>query len=90
MNNVLFAEDFNAIAIESLRAIPSSGMRVRAKIRYNAPERPATVFADSSAEKHERIKVEFDEPQKAIAKGQAVVLYDYDEGDVVIGGAIIC
>ena len=31
-------------------------------------------------------KVEFDEPQRAITKGQSVVLYD---GDVVVGGGTI-
>ena len=33
------------------------------------------------------VHVIFDEPQRAITKGQAVVLYD---GDVVVGGATIC
>ena len=32
------------------------------------------------------IKVTFDEPQRAFAKGQAVVLYD---GDYVVGGGTI-
>ena len=32
------------------------------------------------------IKVVFDEPQRAITKGQAVVLYD---GDIVVGGGTI-
>ena len=32
------------------------------------------------------LKVTFDEPQRAITKGQAVVLYD---GDTVIGGGTI-
>ena len=34
----------------------------------------------------DEIKVVFDEPQRAIAKGQAVVLYD---GDTVVGGGTI-
>jgi tRNA-specific 2-thiouridylase len=33
------------------------------------------------------IHLVFDEPQRAIAKGQAVVLYD---GDTVVGGGTIC
>ncbi|MDE6155135.1 MAG: tRNA 2-thiouridine(34) synthase MnmA, partial [Eubacterium sp.] len=33
------------------------------------------------------VKVIFDEPQRAITKGQAVVLYDDD--DTVLGGGII-
>lgn len=33
-----------------------------------------------------QIRVQFDEPQRAITPGQAVVLY---EGDIVVGGGII-
>lgn len=33
-----------------------------------------------------KVEVEFDEPQRAITRGQAVVLYD---GDVVVGGGTI-
>lgn len=32
------------------------------------------------------MKIVFDEPQRAVAKGQSVVLYD---GDIVVGGGII-
>ena len=32
------------------------------------------------------LHVKFDEPQRAITKGQAVVMYD---GDVVVGGGVI-
>ena len=34
-----------------------------------------------------KIKIVFDEPQRAITKGQSVVMYN---GDVVVGGGIIC
>jgi tRNA-specific 2-thiouridylase len=32
------------------------------------------------------LKITFDEPQRAVTPGQAVVLYD---GDIVVGGATI-
>ena len=57
-------------------------MRVKAKIRYNQKEQPATVEQIGE----NRIKVTFDEPQRAITKGQSVVLYD---DDIVVGGGII-
>lgn len=38
------------------------------------------------AEDDGRVRVEFDEPQRAITAGQAVVVYD---GDVVVGGGTI-
>lgn len=57
-------------------------LRVRAKIRYRQQEQPATVTPNADGTVH----VSFDEPQRAIARGQAVVLYD---GDVVVGGGTI-
>ncbi|MBP5414475.1 MAG: tRNA 2-thiouridine(34) synthase MnmA, partial [Lachnospiraceae bacterium] len=57
-------------------------MRVKAKIRYRHKETDATVTQIDD----DTIKVVFDEPQRAITKGQAVVLYD---GDVVVGGGTI-
>ena len=53
-----------------------------AKIRYRHEEASATVTQISN----ERFVVEFEEPQRAIAKGQSVVLYD---GDTLVGGGII-
>lgn len=74
----LKARDVNLIAYDSL----SEPIRCKARIRYNAREQWATVTQTDG----EHINVIFDEPQRAIAKGQAVVLYD---GDIVIGGGII-
>jgi len=70
--------DVNLIAFEKI----DSPMRVRVKIRYKHAEQPATVrqISDSS------LFIEFDEPQRAITKGQAAVMYD---GDVVLGGGTI-
>lgn len=53
-----------------------------AKIRYNQKEQPAVVT--QTDENH--LKIVFDEPQRAITKGQAAVLYD---GDTVVGGGTI-
>ena len=74
----LTARDINLIATNRLEG----PVRVSAKIRYNQTEQPASVWQlDEDA-----IRVEFAQPQRAITKGQAVVLYD---GDVVVGGGTI-
>ncbi len=57
--------------------------RCTAKIRYNSPPAPAVVQATGDDE----LTVTFDEPQFAIAPGQAVVCYD---GPQVLGGGWIC
>ena len=77
-SNVLTAHDVNLITCDSI----DSPMRVCAKIRYNQKEQPATVVGIGEG----KIKVEFDQPQRAISKGQSVVLYD---GELVVGGGII-
>ena len=74
----LTARDVNLIAYEKL----TEPLRCKARIRYNAKEQWATVT--QTDENH--IHIVFDEPQRAISKGQAVVLYD---GDIVIGGGTI-
>ena len=74
----LTAGDINLIAVES---IPSP-LRVFAKIRYNQKEQPAKVWQTAP----DTLRVEFDQPQRAITRGQAVVLYD---GETVIGGGTI-
>jgi len=63
-------------------AAPRAAVRVSARIRHR--HRPAPAWAEALPEG--RVRVRFDEPQRAIAPGQAVVLYD---GDNVIGGAWI-
>lgn len=73
----LLAEDFNWIEPIGDGAVP-----MKAKIRYRHKEQDAVVrrLEDGMAE------VRFREPQRAITKGQAVVLYD---GDKVVGGGTI-
>jgi tRNA-specific 2-thiouridylase len=57
-------------------------MRVTAKIRHRHPAAPATVEPAGEG----RVTVTFDEPQRSITPGQAVVLYS---GDEVLGGGWI-
>ena len=68
----------NLISVPAL----AEPMRLRVKIRYRQPEQWATVTQTGPDELH----IEFDEPQRAVTKGQAAVLYD---GDVVVGGGTI-
>ena len=74
----LEAADFNWIAFEKTD-LP---IRAKAKIRYRQKEQWATAVQTSDG----IVRIEFDQPQRAIAKGQAVVLYD---GDTVLGGGTI-
>ena len=78
LKTTLIAGDFNWISVPELTA----PMRVKAKARYRQVEQPATAYPLENG----LVKVVFDEPQRAITRGQAVVLYD---GDVVVGGGTI-
>lgn len=62
---------------------PKEPIKVCAKVRYSAKEAPAVVSVEG-----EKATVVFDEPQRAITPGQAVVFYE-PGGDNVIGGGII-
>lgn len=75
----LRARRLNWIAFERLR----EPLRVEAKIRHKHLPAPATVEAAGTDE----VLVTFDEPQRSITPGQAVVFYD---GDIVAGGGWIC
>ncbi|MDD6310315.1 MAG: tRNA 2-thiouridine(34) synthase MnmA [Firmicutes bacterium] len=74
----LYADKFNWIAF----AKPDAPVRASARIRYAHKEQPATIEPLDG----DRVKITFDEGQRAITPGQAVVVYD---GDVVIGGGTI-
>ena len=74
----LTASKVNWIAGEA----PAAGTRVTAQIRYRHREAAATLHPSGSSD----VAVTFDEPQSAVAPGQAVVFYD---GDRVVGGGWI-
>lgn len=75
--SALIAEDNNFVSIEALK----EPMKVEAKIRYSSKAAPATIYPQG-----DRVKVVFDEPQRAITPGQAVVYYD---GNILVGGGTI-
>lgn len=74
----LDAEEVNWIAFDT----PPETFSGKVKIRYNQKEEPAKITVTGK----DRIHIEFEKPQRAIAKGQAAVIYD---GDTVIGGGTI-
>jgi tRNA-specific 2-thiouridylase len=74
----LTADELNWISVEEL----TGPLRVQAKIRYRHTEQPALITPAGSGQVH----VKFDEPQRAITPGQAVVFYN---GDTVVGGGRI-
>ena len=76
--NVLYGNKVNCMSVPEFE----DGMKLMAKIRYNSPEVPCRVYMTGEDE----VRVVFDEPQRAITPGQAVVFYD---GDIVAGGATI-
>ena len=76
--STLTAANLNLIACDHL----SAPVRLRAKVRYRMAEQPCTVEQTGP----DTIHLAFDQPQRAITPGQAVVLYD---GDTVVGGATI-
>ena len=74
----VIATDTNLIAPKE----PGGSCSVTAKLRYNMPDRPATLRIEPEG----RLHVLFDEPQRAATPGQALVCY---QGEVVIGGGVI-
>ena len=74
----LVCKDINFISIDKLEG----PMEVEAKIRYSARPAKATI----SPMENGRVKVSFEDKQRAITKGQSVVFY---KDDLVVGGGII-
>lgn len=60
----------------------AEGVRATVKIRYKDPGSPGTLYSVGD----NKVRVVFDDPQKAVTPGQSAVFYD---GDSVLGGGII-
>jgi len=76
-SNTLYAKNPNFIPFDTI----DGTLRASAKVRYSAKAAPAEISLENGL-----LKVVFDEPQRAITPGQAVVIYD---DDIVIGGGTI-
>lgn len=76
--STLIASHWNWISIAEL----SKPMRISAKVRSRHTEQPATVYPMDN----DLAKVVFDQPQRAVTPGQAVVLY---LDDMVVGSGTI-
>jgi tRNA-specific 2-thiouridylase len=74
-----FVRDVNWIAC----AAPPAKLRAAVKIRHQHQAAPATIHSLESAAS---VRIEFEQPQRAITPGQAAVFYD---GDIVVGGGWI-
>ena len=74
----LIASDFNWLSIPE----PEHPVRVTARTRYRQTENQATVWPLEGS----RVRLVFDQPQRAVTPGQAVVFYD---GELVLGGGTI-
>lgn len=74
----LRCSQLNAMAVPAFE----SGMEVFAKIRYNHKGAPAVI----KSVEEDSLLLEFEEPQRAVTPGQAVVFY---RDDYVLGGGII-
>ena len=78
-SRTVWAEDFNWISV----APPEEPLTVTAKTRYSQNEAVATLYPEENG----RVRVVFDQPQRAVTAGQALVAYD---GEAVVGGGTIC
>ena len=78
-SQTLTAEQFNWVSIPE----PTEPIAVTVKTRYS--QREAAAIARSLP--GGRCQVTFEEPQRAITPGQAVVLY---QEEIVVGGGTIC
>jgi len=79
----LRAKHLNWILFDGLANRVGEPLRVRAKIRHR--HEPALATVETAGD--DEVMVTFDEPQRSITPGQAVVFYD---DDLVVGGGWIC
>ena len=81
--NELMSHEFTAAGVNWIALDdPTEPIRAEVRVRYRHTAAPATINPLSA----NRVRVRFDEPQRAITPGQATVFY---RGDEVVGGGWI-
>lgn len=78
-SRTVWAEGFNWVSVAPI----AEPMNVAAKTRYSQNEAAAILYPEENG----RVRVVFDQPQRAVTAGQALVAYD---GEKVVGGGTIC
>ena len=78
-SRTVWAESFNWVSLP-----PQEGpIPVTAKTRYSQTEASGVLYPEGDG----RVRMVFDQPQRAVTAGQSLVAY---QGDAVAGGGIIC
>lgn len=77
-SDTLYATDLNYLLDKEM----DEPIKVKAKIRYSAKEAEAIL----TMVEHNKVKVQFEKPQRAITSGQSVVFYI---DNIVFGGGKI-
>lgn len=77
----LFRQTLKTGPLHWINAAPDLPLTVKAKTRYRQPDQACTITSDSM---HHHIQ--FEQPQRAITRGQSVVFY---QDDICLGGGII-
>ncbi|MDH5676330.1 MAG: tRNA 2-thiouridine(34) synthase MnmA [Myxococcales bacterium] len=80
-DTALLEDSLEATGARWLQPLPPAGRRAQVRIRYRHTPAPAFVTPTDAG-----FRVVFEEPQRAVAPGQAAVVYD---GDEVLGGGYI-
>ena len=82
-NEELFSDSLRAVQVNLIADLElGKAVKCKAKTRYKQLEQPCkAVFSENGT-----AEVLFEEPQRALTKGQRVVFY---EGDIVLGGGVI-
>lgn len=77
----LLSKELTAYKLDWVVNPPQNGDKLTAKTRYRQADQACTVYLEN-----DKVRVVFDEPQRAVTLGQSVVLYD---GQRCLGGGVI-